>query len=769
MPNFKTLFITLSFLIIAGGAVAQKDAAVRGFVYSEKTGEPVIFTNVYLEGTTYGSTTDDNGYFAITNIPPGNYNLMVTFLGYDTLRQAISLSEGQIKTKKLFLKPGSYDIEGVNVSAKKIESRTETQTSVVKLTPMDIKRIPSVGGQPDIAQYMQVLPGVIFTGDQGGQLYIRGGAPIQNKVLLDGMTVYNPFHSIGLFSVFDTDIIRNVEVHTGGFGAEYGGRISSVMDIVTRDGNKKRYAGKLSANTFVSKLSLEGPIKKQTPDGEGSSSFILSAKHSYLDQVANSLYSYANENGLPFTFTDLYGKISLNTKNGSKVNFFGFNYEDKVNDYRALSDFQWDAKGLGSNFVVIPGASPILIEGYIAYSDYEARMDDISTEPRTSGINGFDLGINFISIKGNNNLKTGLRINGYTTDFYFINGVGRKIQQRENTTNLSGFISGKFILGDWVLEPGFRVQYYASHSYFSPEPRIALKYNATDRLRFKMAGGMYSQNLISAKNNRDVVNLFYGFLAGPDDLPDTFKGEDVSHRLQKAEHLVAGVEYDITSNLNANLEGYVKNFSQLTNLNRNKLYEESDYPDKPDHLVKDFIIEQGLAYGGDLTLEYTSKNLSVYTVYTLGYVEREDFQETYFPHYDRRHNLNIVANYTFGAHDDWQVNARWNLGSPFPFTQTQGAYGQINFEDGIETDYTTVNEQFELLYADYNEARLSYYHRLDLGIKKLFYLGPESELEANLGVTNTYDRDNVFFVDRITNERVNQLPIMPSAGFSLTF
>ncbi|MCF8231334.1 MAG: TonB-dependent receptor [Bacteroidales bacterium] len=768
MPKPKALLFVAALFITISNVVSQ-EAIVRGFVYSAKTGEPVIYTNVYMEGTTYGATTDNNGFFTITDIPPGDYTLTVTFMGYDTLHKPISLKEGQVKTKKLYLTPGSVNIEGVNVSAKKTEARTETQTSMVKLTPLDIKRIPSVGGQPDIAQYMQVLPGVIFTGDQGGQLYIRGGSPIQNKVLLDGMTIYNPFHSIGLFSVFDTDIIRNVEVHTGGFGAEYGGRISSVMDITTRDGNKTRHTGNLSANTFGAKLNVEGPIKKLTDEGEGSSSFILSAKHSYLNETANTLYSYANEDGLPFSFTDLYGKVSLNTKNGSKINFFGFNYQDRVNNYRALSDFQWDALGAGSNFVIIPGASPILIEGYFAYSDYEARMDNISTEPRTSSINGFDLGLDVSYIQGDNKLQYGIRINGFTTDFYFTNAVGRKIQQKQNTTDLSGFAKGKFLLDNWILEPGLRLQYYGSHSALSAEPRIALKYNANEQLRFKMAGGLYSQNLISAKSSKDVVNLFYGILSGPENLPDTFRGERINHSLQKSEHLVVGVEYDFSDKLSTNIEGYFKNFSQLTNINRNKLYDENTNPDQPDRLVKDFIIEKGQAYGADITLEYKTGKANIYTVYTLGYVTRKDAFDTYSPHYDRRHNLNIVANYTFGKHDDWKANARWNLGSPFPFTQTQGAYGQINFEDGIDTDYTTVNEQFELLYAEYNEARLSYYHRLDLGLKKIFYLGPNSKLNINIGVTNAYNRENVFFVDRVTNERIDQLPIMPSFGFDLSF
>lgn len=762
--SFFTLIAVLLFIVSAA-----QEGTIRGFVYEESTGEPVLFTNVYLHKTTLGSTTNENGYFSIANIPPGEYTLMITALGYDSLTDKVSVQPDQIITKKYFVKKASVSIRGVDITADRSEARNETSTSVAKLNPEDIDRIPSVGGQADIAQYMQVLPGVIFTGDQGGQLYIRGGAPIQNKVLLDGLTIYNPFHSIGLFSVFDTDIIRNVDVYTGGFGAQYGGRISSIMDITTRDGNKKRFAGNLSANTFGANLSLEGPIKKQTPEGDGSASFILSAKQSYLDKMSESIYSYAGEFGLPFSYTDLYGKVSLNTSNGSKVNFFGYNYSDRVDDYRALSDFQWDATGIGSSFVIIPGSSPVLIEGYLGYSNYESSMDEVTLYDRTSTIDGFNLGVDFLYVRGENNLKYGLEMNGFTTDFYFVNSVGRRIQQRENTTELGGYFKGKFILNDWVIEPGIRMQYYASLSELSPEPRLAAKYNASDRLRLKFATGMYAQNLISAHNPRDVVSLFYGFLSGPDNLPDTFEGEEITSKLQYAQHAVAGMEYDLNGRITTNLEVYYKNFSQLTALNRNKIRDEQDNPDLPDNLVKDFMVEKGNAYGLDFTLEYDDNKLYLWAVYSHGYVNRNDGIEEYVPHFDRRHNLNLVMNYLLGKSNSWEFNARWNLGSGFPFTQTQGAYGLIPFADGIETDYTTTNEDFELIYADYNEARLSYYHRLDLGLKKIFFLAENSRLEMSVSVTNVYDRNNVFYVDRITNERVDQLPIMPSFGFNLKF
>ena len=302
-----------------------------------------------------GSASDVNGLYVISKIPPGQYTLMITYLGYDSLSMKVDVKADDIITQNLVLKKKSVTLEVVNISAERQEARTETQTSVNKVTPKEITKIPSIGGQPDLAQYLQVLPGVVFTGDQGGQLYIRGGSPIQNKVLLDGMIIYNPFHSIGLFSVFDTDILRNADVYTGGFGAEYGGRVSSIMDITTRDGNKKHIAGKFDVSTFGAKILVEGPLSKQKEPGGSSSSFILSAKNSYLEQSSKLFYKYVDEDGLPFNYLDLYGKLSFNFGNGSKISFYGFNFTDKVNQYKSIADFSWGSSGGGTNFVIIPG------------------------------------------------------------------------------------------------------------------------------------------------------------------------------------------------------------------------------------------------------------------------------------------------------------------------------------------------------------------------------------------------------------------------------
>jgi len=755
---------------------AAQESMIRGFIYEEESGEPAIFSNVFLQGTTYGASTDNNGYFVITRIPAGNYTLMVTYLGFDTIQMPIQLKPDEILNKNFFIKESSVKLETVIINAERIAARTETKTSVVKITPKEIKQIPSVGGQADFAQYLQVVPGVIFTGDQGGQFYVRGGSPIQNKVILDGMTIYNPFHSIGLFSVFETELIRSADVYTGGYNADYGGRISSMMDITYKDGNKKRFSGSVGASTFGARALIEGPISKQKSPESGSASFVLSFKNSYLKESSKIFYSYIDEDGLPFNFADFYGKVSLNAANGSKVSFFGFSFNDQVDNYKAISSYGWNSFGGGANFVVIPGKSPVLIEGVFAYSQYEGSISSTTLNQKRSLINGFNGGLDFTYFFGKNTLKYGIEMEGYRTEYeYNLITGGKKNNLTENTTQLGLYAKYKAMIGKLIIEPGFRIQWYSSLSEVSPEPRLALKYNVTDKFRIKFAGGMYSQNLIAATSDRDVVNLFYGFLSGPENLPATFDGEDVSSKLQKSNHLILGTEIEVGKYLNLNIEGYYKNFPQLTNINRFKLFDESEAPPgTPDVQKKDFIIEKGNAYGIDLSMQYDYKKIYIWFVYSLGFVHREyenvqGEMVSYTPHFDRRHNVNFILSYITGPKKQWEFSVRWNFGTGFPFTQVQGFYEHLTFPGGVNSDYPTENGQLGIIYGELFGGRLPTYHRLDIDMKKNFYLGARTKLVLDVSIINLYNRQNVFYVDLITNEIIYQLPFMPSVGLSLYF
>jgi hypothetical protein len=766
MRIVRLLSIIVTTVLVSNVLAQVNTATIRGFVNEKNTGEPVMFANIYLLGTRFGAATDVNGLYVISQIPAGKYTLMATRLGFDTLSYEISIKAGEILTKKILMTESAQMIEGVNISAERQEARTETRTSVINITPKQIRQIPTIGGQADLAQYLQVLPGVIFTGDQGGQLYIRGGSPIQNKVLLDGMIIYNPFHSIGLFSVFETDILRNAEVYTGGFGAEYGGRISSIMDITTREGNKRRLAGKVSTSTFGANLLLEGPLKKEKDENSSSSSFIFSAKNSYLKESSRLFYNYIDTAGLPFNYTDFYGKVSFNTPTGSRINFFGFNYSDFVN-YREISDYHWNTFGFGSNFVLVPAASSTIIDGHFAYSDYRIALESADAKPRESEINGFSMGMNFTYFLGKDQVTYGLEMSGTTTEFKFVNPVDRIIKATEYSTELAGFIKYKKTWGKLLFEPGFRMQFYATE--FSPEPRLAMKLLINDRMRAKMAGGFYSQNIISTTYDRDVVNLFYGFITGPDNLQKKFDGKEVMHNLQKSQHIIAGLEYDLGKRITLNIEGYYKYFSQLTGMNRNKVFDDiPEYYDKPDYLKKDFVIETGDAKGIDFVLKYDYRKLYIWAVYSLGFINRYDGVIEYVPHYDRRHNVNLVGSYEFGKNFQYGVDIRWNYGSGFPFTQNQGFYPKVLF-DQVYADYLTQNESLGIIYAGLNEGRLSDYHRLDFSFKRKWVIGANSSLEANFSLTNIYNRKNVFYFDRVTQHRVDQLPLMPSIGLNFRF
>ncbi len=747
--------LALLFMVFQTPIVAQ-NCSIRGFVYEQETGEPVLFTNVYLYKTSIGTPTDANGYFAITKIPPGDYFLMITYVGFDTLKIPVTLKPNDLLTKKLYLKKATFQLDEINISAARQDKVRETQTSIIKITPKEIQSIPTIGGQPDLAQYLQILPGVIFSGDQGGQLYIRGGPPIQNKVLYDGMIVYNPFHSIGLFSVFDVDILKNVDVYTGGFGAEYGGRLSSVMDVTTRDGNKNRIAGKFDISTFGAKALLEGPLYKPKNPDDASATFLLSVKNSYLEQSSKIFYKYIDENGLPYNYLDIYGKIAVNAANGSKINIFGFNFSDNV-QYKVLQDFNWKSVGGGLTFLAIPGKSSVLIEGNFAYSNYKVELQEINKSPRSSSISGFNGGLNFTYFFGRDALKYGLELAGYKTMLDFYNIVNRQIDYNQNSTEASFFAKYKWMPGKFIIEPGLRFQYYASISVASLEPRLAVKYNAARNFRIKMAAGMYSQNLISTTYDKDVVNLFYGFITSP------------TNKLQKCNQVVLGFEWDVYPNLSLNVEGYYKYYPQLTALNRNKIYDDTQENVKvPDYYKKDFSSETGDAEGVDFSVKYDWKKVHFWVTYSLGYIHRNDGIYSFVPPYDRRHNLNVVSTFNWGKRNSWELDLRYNYGSGFPFTQTGGFYEQVNFGN-MGTNYTTANGSLGILYGNYDTGRLPYYSRLDFNIKKIFFLGKTTKFEINLSVTNALNQQNIFYFDRVSYTRVDQMPLMPSLGLSFSF
>ncbi|MFT5725400.1 MAG: hypothetical protein ACI9JN_002525 [Bacteroidia bacterium] len=772
--HLKQILALILTLCAATSAMAQK-GEIKGFVYSQKSGEGIAYSTIVVVDEPLGALSDENGFFTVGDVEPGDYTLIIISVGYDSLFKKVNIRPGERELLNLYLKPNKNTLGRVDIDLERKKNEATVRISEISISPRQLTQIPTVGGEPDLVQYLQVLPGVVFSGDQGGQLYIRGGSPIMNKVLLDGMTIYNPFHSIGLFSVFDTDILKTTDVYSAGFSAEYGGRISAIVDVQTRDGNRSKLAGKVNVNPFTSKVLIEGPFRKQVDKNKANASYIVSYKTSYLDKTSKLFYNYVGENQLPYSFSDLYTKVSLNSNSGSFLKLFYFDFNDRV-DFPNTTAYNWGSSGFGGKFLLVPAASKSIIDGSFAYSKYNIEQVEQDGKPRSSGIDGFNLGLNFSYFFKNAKLKYGMELNGFKTAFQIFNSANREIRQENNTTELAAFINyNTKVQNRFIFEPGLRVQMYASLGNTSLEPRFRFKYLINKNLRFKLATGLYSQNLMSASSDRDVVNLFYGFLSGPDELPDMVGSKEVTHRMQTAQHLVGGFEIDVDSISSINIEGYAKNFTQITNINRDKIYDDNlEYADEPEYLRKDFVVETGLAYGFDITYKRQSDQWYLWLVYSYNNVSRYDGRRRYQPHFDRRHNINVVSSYAFGKDRLWEANVRWNFGSGFPFTLTQGFYENLAFTDGTSQDYRTANGDFTVVYDEINRGRLPYYHRLDASLKRTIEFKKDNKatdrlMEIILSCTNLYNRDNIFYFDRVSYKRINQLPILPSLSVSYRF
>ncbi len=767
----RTPLLTTFALLLFCTCVHAQSGIIRGNVYDQESGDPIPFGTVKLTGSgieTRGANTDLDGFFTFGNLPQGDFVLTATYVGYDSTTTEVNIAqEKEIEYVRMNLASGGISLTTVDVSARREVARSDVAVSKVTVSSEQIMALPSTGGEPDIAQYLTVLPGVVSSGDQGGQLYIRGGSPVQNKLLLDGMTIYNPFHSIGLFSVFETEAIRAADVYTGGFNAQYGGRISAIVDIKTREGDKTDFSGLISASPFQAKVLVEGPLKKLDPETGSSISFLVTGKRSLIAETSKSLYDYAVQDnffnlgdstqasdiGLPYNYQDLYGKLSFVGGNGSKLNLFGFNFTDDF-DVPSLASLDWSNTGGGASFNLVPPSSNVVIDGVLSASTYEINLNEIGSGPRSSQIANYTVQLNFTYFGDGDEIGYGFEFNGVNTDFRFINPLNVTFQQENFTSELNAFAKYKRKIGKLIFEPGLRVQYYASQTALSLEPRLGLKFNATEAVRFKAAGGLYSQNLISTQNDLDIVNFFTGLLVGPESTLFDTEGQMTDDNLQKATHAIAGVEIDLSDNLTLNLEGYFKGFDQLIELNRNKLTAADP----------DFTVLDGEAYGGDIGAEYRSGPLFLAGNYSLGFVTRDDGEQVYPTSFDRRHNVNAYGSYAFGGLRQWEAGFRYNFGSAFPFTQTLGFVEEPDFAGTpVTANILTGNGGLGVLLSpERNGGRLADFHRLDLSLQYTLSFRGDSRLEITASVTNAYNRENIFYVDRVTNERVNQLPILPS-------
>ncbi|MEO0070316.1 MAG: carboxypeptidase-like regulatory domain-containing protein, partial [candidate division WOR-3 bacterium] len=305
------------FTVILFSSVSARTGAVNGFVRDSLSGEPLAYANVEIKGTGLGATTNAKGYFYLGDVPAGSYQIEVSYIGYATHSERITVADGRLTSLNIELKPAPFELGEVKVTAERARFEREVEISTKRMDTKQLVLVPKLGGEVDIFRTVQLLPGVITVSDFSNKLYIRGGSPDQNLILLDGITVYNPSHLFGIFSPFVPEAVADVTLLAGGFPAQFGSRLSSVLDVTTREGNSKRYTGEGSVSMIAAKGIFEGPIPK--------GSILFAARRTYLPDVLLTLFG---AEGLGYYFYDLMGKANYSLNENHRLSFAGLGAED---------------------------------------------------------------------------------------------------------------------------------------------------------------------------------------------------------------------------------------------------------------------------------------------------------------------------------------------------------------------------------------------------------------------------------------------------------
>ncbi|NGP75453.1 TonB-dependent receptor [Balneolaceae bacterium YR4-1] len=746
-----SIVVLLSLLLLgiySGKVYAQQQTTLlRAVVNAAEDGNPLPGANVVLideetEEVRYYCVTDSDGLCEIRNIRPGtNYLLRVTFVGYKAYRESVSFEAGERKIEQISLETAVTEIEEVRVEERRYI--TTGEAGVRRIDDVDIARIPSPGVGGDLASYLQTEPGVITAGDRGGNLFIRGGTPEQNLVLVDNMPVFKPFHISNLYSAFPDEIIQNVNMFAGGFGSEYTGATSAVIDVNLRPGNKVESRYGVEASPYLMGLQLEGPTKKNRQ------SYMLLGRFSTIEQFGPTLTG----EDIPVQFYDIMGRYSIQESNVS-CNFTALRTQDKgqIVPLRNI-DHSWSNTVFGGRCVGFDEEFNYPVEATLGYSHFNNSEGAPDRTERNSS-----LGQIFMNIDMQQRLF-GMAVDyGLGLNFRFYN-----TELAERFTSLQSFARKVAIVKlyssfDWSpnsyfsLQPGLATQMSTDLQItFEPRIRMAWRPDGTDRQEISLAAGQYAQLMSGISDERDVGTVF-----------TVLKPIEQNDPYPSALHGILGYQRRFGSNFSANLEGFVKKHE---NISVSKW-------DPEVGIEIETALADGLAYGFDLSFQFNGDRFFGSVGYGWSKVEYEAvsgdlgawIEESIFeynPPHDQRHKLNTVFSYEIGK---FTANARWEFGTGRPYTQIFGfdVSVQVPREDP-SVDPGTARTLFSHPYGE----RLPYYHRLDLSVSRAFEIGSGWKLDTQLGAINTYDRNNVFSFDFNTIQRVDQTPLLPYLSFKL--
>lgn len=737
----KKLVRLLFFLIlIYGGEIAAQTGALRGFVTDSTNGESVIYANILVKGTNIGAATDIRGYYYLPGILSGKQKITVSYIGYRTTEIEVVIYAGKINQVDVQLSPAKIELETISVTADKQVKPNETNLGLEQITIRQIQAIPA-GIEADVLRALKTSPGVSGTSDITSRYYVRGGGSDQNVVLLNNAVLYNPFHALGLFSVIDPDMISVLEFYKGGFTSEYGGRISSVLNLVTRDGNKKSFSASAAASTLSAKFNLESPI----PDG----SVMITGRKSYRPEA---LDKFLNDKNAPFDFYDYSFKINYSNpkiyQNG-KFTVHGFFSSDKVkNNDPFKEDYTFENQVYGLNWYQV-WASPLFSHMSFTVSRFEGEVipNNTATKPRKNSVSDFSSNWDFTYMfDSKDELQAGFHNKILSTELAQKNLFGSTTDIKIRGLDMALYVKYKYLRNDNLgIDFGTRLNLIQPSKRRSDllEPRLSITYTPLAAFAVKASIGKYSQSVATLSNEQELISIFEPWVIIPDYLAPA-----------SATHAISGIDYYITDKIKFSAEGYYKWIDNLIDINELKFTSRDP----------DFISVSGKAYGVDVVLDVRYPDFYFKTSYSLAYTYKQKDGVDYFPKYDSRHSVNVLFGFQFLG--GFQFNAVWQLTSGYPYTPIAGFFDKLQIDDFWRQTYIQSPWVGAYLFGAKNSYRLPVYHRLDMGLSRKFEIGP-LKITADVSVINVYDRKNIFYYEKDTGEIVYMLPFLPSASLRI--
>ena len=752
--------VVMASLQNASWAQPQLTSTLSGFVRDGSDGErlPNAAVAIAVENRELGALSNDEGYYAIPDIPAGTWVVTASYIGYTTQRDTLALAAGQalrwdIELERQALEMGEVVVEVEATATSEVNQRP----SVVALQVTDVQQMAAMA-EPDLLRSLQLLPGVQSASDFSSGLYVRGGGPDQTGILLDQMRLYNPSHAFGFFSTFNPDAIKDVTFYKGAYPAQYGGSLSAILDVQNRDGNRRNFSTSGGVSLISSRLMSEGPT--------GQGSWMVAGRRTYIDPVLRAVRRTTDElDGLGYWFYDVNAKVNTQLSPNDNLMLSAYRGNDHLDISLGISDStntdtlsfgfgnNWGNEALTGRWTHV--FSPALFGRMIAqYSKYHSDIilnlfgTPIAVRNR----------VRDVSIKGdldyfaaaNHTLRTGVGLTLFRFDY------GVRFDQYENDQVVKPYLLTAYVQDNWPVTPltearlGLRGTYYGEGGHLSLNPRFSLSRVLQEGWRVKLAGGSYRQYLQLVSSE--------GFSGG-----DLWLPLDETVEPGRSYQAVAGLEWEPANSYRFSVETYYTDLANLVVLDEEQ--GENDEQETSEDIFK--TGGTGYATGVELFAEKRRGRLSGWLGYTLGWTRRTfpdiDGGRTFPPKYDRRHDVSLTATYRL-ARWTWTANLVYGTGQAY--TPAAARYTLRDPASDRPVD--------RLLAASRNTARLLPYHRLDVGMRRTFGLF-SADVDFYLQIFNAYNRRNEWFIQYDPNDSTEQpivvrmLPIVPTFGFDFRF